>query len=162
MYIKMPSIIDVMFAPIEKYYRLILIVFCLIIFIFAGYKAYQMYGVPWLKKKPINDVANANKDAKAADIYFFNVDWCPHCIKAKPEWDKFVETHNGKTINNYTIHTHNVDCTDDVKSAAVIAKYDIKGYPTTKMTLDGGDTVEFDSKMTTEGLAKFADTVLNE
>jgi thiol-disulfide isomerase/thioredoxin len=155
----MPSIIDVMLAPIEKYYRLILILFCLIIFIVAGYAVYKKYSV---SKSAISDVANANKDGKTADIYFFNVDWCPHCIKAKPEWDKFVETHKDKTINGYKIRPHNVDCTDDVRSAAVIAKFGIQGYPTTKMTIDGGETVEFDSKMTTEGLAKFADTVLND
>jgi thiol-disulfide isomerase/thioredoxin len=155
----MPSILDVMLTPIAPYYRIILIAFIAILFAVVGYFMYNKYAV---RKTVFGDVANANKDGKVADIYFFNVDWCPHCIKAKPEWDKFEETHNGKTINGYNIKTHNVDCTDDVKSAATIAKFDIKGYPTVKMTVDGGDTVEFDSKMSTEGLAKFADTILND
>ena len=155
----MPSIIDVMLAPIAPYYRIIMIVFFIIIFTAVGYITYKKLAK---KKGLMGDVANANKDGKTADIYFFNVDWCPHCINAKPEWDKFEETHKGKTINGYKIKTHNVDCTDDVKSATTIAKFDIKGYPTVKMTVDGGETVEFDSKMSAEGLSKFSDTVLND
>ena len=158
----MPQIIDVMTNPIRPYFRLILIVFILIIFSVFGYIAYKKYAVPLLKKNKFGDVANATRKGNSADVYFFNVDWCPHCISAKPEWEKFEETHNGKKINGYTITTHNVDCTDDIKSAAIIAKHDIKGYPTVKMTVDGGETVEFDSKMSSEGLTKFANTILND
>jgi len=114
-----------------------------------------------MSKSPSTNVANANRRSQNADIYFFHVDWCPHCIKSAPEWKKFADSTNGKVVNGFTIHCHDVDCTDnsDPQVAAIIQNNKINGFPTVKMTFDDGTTVEFESNISQQSLATFVETV---
>ena len=87
---------------IEPYYISILVVIFSVIFILLGYYAYNEYYVKKLEdksKKQFSDVANADTRKKEVIIYFFHVDWCPHCKTAKPIWDDFSNKYNN-TIKN--------------------------------------------------------------
>ena len=108
------------------------------------------------------DVANANRRNPVATIFFFNVDWCPHCKTALPEWKTFKSQYHGKVINSYKIECVNVNCTDesDANVTTIIQKYKIESYPTVKM-LKGTDIIDFDSKITSTALDKFVNTMLN-
>lgn len=99
------------------------------------------------------------KEPDIAKIYYFYTQWCPFCKKARPEWDKAKEKFEGQVINNYKIHFLEVDC--DAKTNEEIAK-DIDGYPTIKMILPDGKSVEYDSKPDSETLALFINSVLND
>jgi thiol-disulfide isomerase/thioredoxin len=38
-----------------------------------------------------------------ADIYYFYTSWCPYCVKARPEWDKFKTFWEHKKKNGYNL-----------------------------------------------------------
>jgi len=59
-----------------------------------------------------------------ATFTMFGVDWCPHCVAAKPEFEKLGST---KTIGGKTVTMRYVNPEKDKQSAA---GYDIQGYPT--------------------------------
>ena len=44
-----------------------------------------------------------NPKGKDLIIVLFYVDWCPHCVSTKPEWEKLVNK-----MNNTNIKGHNV------------------------------------------------------
>ena len=156
---------------------LILIVILLIVFLYGAYFAYKQYGKAAIEKNKFSDVANSNQNYKSAEIYFFYTTWCPHCTKAKPEWEKFVSAYDNKLFNGYKIHCKSIDCDNDASSEPagskhdnnvkeLVAKYDVQGYPTIKMDIKGTGSddviIEFDSKVSFNGLEKFINGVLVE
>lgn len=145
---------------IKKYNRALLIVFTIVVTLLLGYYSYKTYGKALIKPKPQDDVANADRRGKPVDIFFFHADWCPHCKNAEPEWNKFCDKYDGKTVNGYVVHCNDVNCTntDDVAIQNSIEKYNIEHYPTLKMIKDT-ITIDFDSKITYGTLSKFVETV---
>jgi thiol-disulfide isomerase/thioredoxin len=141
---------------IKRYERSILIISALLIFGIASYYAYNTF----YKKKNIvkkyNDVPNENTRSKSVDIFFFHVDWCPHCKTAKPIWNQFKEKYNNTLVNNYSITCNELNCTEDDNAnvANSIAKYNIDSYPTIKLIIDSKQ-YEFDSKITFNALKEF-------
>jgi thiol-disulfide isomerase/thioredoxin len=110
------------------------------------------------------DMANVNMNGgsdSVATIYFFNVNWCPHCINAKPEWDKFEANTDGKLINNYTVKCINKPCddTDDPEIIILTQKFNIEHYPTIKMS-KGGKIISFEGKITENSLNKFVNAMI--
>jgi thiol-disulfide isomerase/thioredoxin len=104
-------------------------------------------------------VANAEKRSNELIIYFFNVDWCPHCKTAKPEWEKFAKLYDGKSKGEYVIKCVNYNCTDETSEVTqVINKYNIDSYPTVKMVKDN-QIIDFDAKITRDHLEQFVETM---
>jgi thiol-disulfide isomerase/thioredoxin len=155
----MANIIDVLKKFIRPYYYYIIVLIVLIIFL--------VIGINWLKNqkgqlKKFNNVSNENRRNKEANIYFFHVDWCPHCKTALPEWKSFMNQYNGVEINGYVIKCIDIDCTtetSDVKSA--MNKFNISSYPTVKLIKDE-NIIDFDSKITKTSLSSFVNTMLNQ
>ena len=149
--------------PITKYAW---VFFIIVVFLAVAFYAYKKYASPAISKSKYKDVANAEQRGLNADVYFFHVDWCPHCKKAAPEWTSFQNEYNGKMINGYTIITHDVDCTEDRMDSSdqniadMITRFNIQGYPTIKLTTDDGKTVDFESKITKSSLETFVNNVL--
>jgi len=115
---------------------------------------------------------NTTKEQKSIDIplggnltiYFFHVDWCPHCIKAKPDWDEFREQYDGKTVKGFKVRCVDTDCTDDASPEikALMDKYEISSFPTIKgvMENDGKSKVmSFEAKVNKKNLEKFVNTI---
>jgi thiol-disulfide isomerase/thioredoxin len=108
-----------------------------------------------------SDVANANRRQKEVMIYFFHVDWCPHCKNALPEWNAFKSQYDEKEVNGYVLKCVDTDCTSETGEVTrVIKTYNIDSYPTVKMVKDG-KTIDFDSKITKTSLEKFATVMTN-
>ena len=97
------------------------------------------------------------------EIMFFHADWCPHCKKAQPEWESFKQSTDGKNIDGYKISCVDVNCTneDDAKTTEYINKFNIDSYPTVKLIKDG-NTIDFESRITTSSLDSFLSTMLND
>jgi thiol-disulfide isomerase/thioredoxin len=157
----MSNIIELIYRDyIEKHKRKILILFLLILFIIAGAYAYKWYATPKLEKKSYDDVANANRRNNPVNVLFFSAQWCPYCVKAKPQWQAFSDKYNGKTINGYIINCLNIDCTDsesDKEVQASIQKYGIEHYPTVKMVIDD-KIIDYDASVTTANLSQFVES----
>ncbi len=115
---------------------------------------------------------NTEKEQKAASvplggnltIYFFHVEWCPHCKTAQPEWDAFKQAFHGQTVKGFKITCVDTDCTDDTSPEirAMMDKYDISSFPTVKgvMENDGkSKVVAFEAKVNKKNLEKFVNTI---
>ena len=155
----MSNIIDVITRLTRPYYYRIIALMVFILFVIVGYYAYN--SITAQQKNKFADVANANRRNREALIYFFHVDWCPHCKKDLPELKNFASKYEGKEINGYIVKCVDKNCTNETSDiTALINKFDIDSYPTVKMVRDG-TTVDFDSKITSSSLEKFANTMLN-
>jgi len=155
----MAGLIEVITKYIRPYYYHIMVFFIFIIFLTVGIYAYN--GIKTQQKNKFSDVANANRRNRDAVVYFFHVDWCPHCKKALPEWKNFVSKYDGKEINGYRIKCKDIDCTKETSDITeLINRYKIDSYPTIKLIKDSS-TVDFESKITASSLEKFVNTMLN-
>jgi thiol-disulfide isomerase/thioredoxin len=158
----MASFIEVIKKIISPYSKYILIALLIVIFLLAATYVYNKYYMKDMKKidNKFADVANANKRTHEVIIYFFNVDWCPHCKTAKPEWEKFAKLYNGKEKGDYIIKCLDYNCTDETAEVTkIINKYNIESYPTIKMLKDN-QVIEFDSKITEYTLEQFVNTMV--
>jgi len=157
----MSKFIDLIYNKyIKRYENIFIILIVLIIFIIAGYYGYKQFYAKSAdaKIKKFKDVSNANTREPNAELFFFYVDWCPHCKTAKPIWIEFKEKYNNQVINNYTIKCNDVDCSDDnvATTAETIKRFKIEGYPTVKMMIKDKQ-YEFDAKISLSSLKKFVE-----
>jgi thiol-disulfide isomerase/thioredoxin len=104
--------------------------------------------------------SDSSDSSKNAELMFFYADWCPHCGRAKPEWEEVRSEYEGKTINGYVVKFKEIDCTNETEeSERLIEKYKIEGYPTLKLIKDGS-VIEFDAKVSKENMVEFLNTML--
>ena len=137
----------------SRYSRIIFIILLAVLFSYIGYTAYNKFYNNTADIKEFSDVANTNTRKKEAQVLFFFADWCPHCKKAKPEWEQFKEEYDGKVINEYKISCQSVDCTDESiqRTATLIKQYNIESYPTIIMVV-GENKIDYDAKVSKSGL----------
>ena len=178
----MTNVITVIGEYIKPYQTIIIAVFTFIIFTLLAYYAYLKYYLPYMEKDKLSDVANQNNRQKIVNIYFFFVDWCPHCKTAKPEWTNFKIQYHDTDVNGYTIKCYDINCTEDngtidivdipksaqgtikttpVQISDLIRKYNIDAYPTIKMIKEDY-TIDYDAKITADSLDKFIHTTLEK
>jgi len=74
---------------------------------------------------------NFEDGSKKACIGLFHANWCGHCKKMKPEWDKFKKENNN---SNSGIIAFDVE-SDENKE--IMSKHGIKGFPTIKFFPNG-------------------------
>lgn len=62
--------------------------------------------------------------SSGATFYMFSVDWCPHCISTRPEFEALgsTQTIGGKTVNIVMVNPE--------KEPEKAAGFEISGYPT--------------------------------
>lgn len=156
----MSRFIDTISKYVRPYYYIIIAIVLIIIFSFVGYYGYTQFYLN--KKKKFSNVANAVRQNVKITIYMFHVDWCPHCKKAMPEWEKFVAMYNGRDVNGYEITCTGVDCTNETAEIQTLMnKYNIESYPTVKMIKDG-KTIDFESRISEKNLDQFIETMTKD
>jgi len=151
-----PGIFSVLYKdfvkPLEKQ---LVTFFVFIIFAVAGYYGYCWFGKSTVENLSDENMANNNRRISESKLMFFSADWCPHCKKAKPEWDKFSSEYANKEIGNYKVMPESVDCTDGENR--LIQEYSIDGYPTVIMIKDG-KRVNFSGRITDENIQQFVES----
>jgi len=163
----MAQITDILFRSLNPYIRYILLLVFIVILVLLSIWCYYKYAAPVLNDdyKNQSNIPN-NGTNQVIDIYFFNVDWCPHCVKAKPEWIEFCKIYNNNEYNGYIINCvggeNGSDCTDSDSQVVIelIQQFNIEHYPTLKMVM-GGTTIDFDGKITKDNLEIFIQKILN-
>jgi len=176
----MSNVLTVISEALKPYVNIIIAVFIFFIFVALGFYGYNKFYIPYSQKHAVSDMANANGRKKIANIYFFYVDWCPHCKTAKPEWNTFKIKYNNTEKGEYTINCYDINCTEDngtidiadipdeatglvkttpIKIADMIRKYNIDAYPTIKMLKDNV-TIDYDAKITSDHLDKFVESAI--
>ena len=73
-------------------------------------------------------------------VVMFHVDWCGYCTQAKPGFNKFMQSNNGKTINGHELNIKMIDCEKTPENVAMAKQFNIKGYPTFILTKNGQNT----------------------
>lgn len=63
-----------------------------------------------------------------ANMYFFHTDWCGHCIKAMPEWEKLES--GPKQFGDTEVSFIRVNAEKDRPTADL---YEVAAYPTIKL-----------------------------
>jgi len=143
---------------IMAYKKFIFIILIAALFIVA---AMYVYRKTMTNNKPLTHPTtetSSSENNKNVELYLFYTDWCPHCKKTKPEWERLKQLYqNDKKVNGYTINFIEVDCEANPDLAN---KFNITGYPTIKL-LKGNQIVEFDAKPDVATLEKFLSTVLS-
>lgn len=157
----MANIVDLLRQYLRPYYNIILIIILLVLFLVIGNYGYKMFYKNVQDNRKFVDVANSNRRNKEVTIFFFHVDWCPHCKTAKPSWQDFKTIYDGKEVNGYIVKCVELNCTDDKDSAVTraINEYKIESYPTVKMLKDE-QTYNFESRISKNSLEQFVNTIL--
>ncbi len=100
----------------------------------SNYKhLYEKYKVKYLNlKNQLNNEMSGG--GKKVDIILFKADWCGHCIKLKPIWEKVKEKFN----NKFNFITYDAD-----KNTELFEKYQVDAFPTI-IIQDGEHKKEYD------------------
>ena len=130
----------------------ILIVIMSIIFIIAGYLGYKWFVQSTVENLGTADLANDSNREGDAELIFFFADWCPHCNRAKPEWDNFKNSFNNKKVGLFNLTCTDVDCSDG--NSPLIQEYSIDGYPTVILKKDG-ERIDYDASISEDNLQQF-------
>jgi thiol-disulfide isomerase/thioredoxin len=84
-------------------------------------------------------------------IVICKADWCGHCKKAAPEFNKLLAA-SPITLKDGSKAT--VKILDADKDKAEIGQYKVKGFPTV-LIVDGGQTTEYPGERTADGIMEF-------
>jgi len=87
----------------------------------------------WRLWKPIIASPKREVPADKANLYFFHTDWCGHCQKAMPEWEK-LEAGPHK-FGNTEVSFVRVNAEKDRQTADL---YEVDAYPTVKLETSTG------------------------
>jgi len=89
--------------------------------------------------------------ASAKTLVICKADWCGHCKKAAPEFDKLM---SASPITLKDGSKVNVTILDADKDKEELSKYKIKGFPTI-LVVDGSNTTEYPGERTSDGVIEF-------
>jgi thiol-disulfide isomerase/thioredoxin len=84
---------------------------------------------------------NNEKFTERPTIYFFHVDWCPHCKTALPKVAEFKKKNND-------VNVVEVDCDKDKELAK---KFNVKAYPTVYL-VKGEEKIELSDGVSVKSL----------
>ena len=130
----------------------ILIVIMSIIFLIAGYLGYKWFVQSTVENLGTADLANDNNREGDAELIFFFADWCPHCNRAKPDWDNFKNSFDNKKVGLFNLTCTDVDCSEG--NSPLIQEYSVDGYPTVILKKDG-ERIDYDASINEDNLQQF-------
>jgi len=114
---------------------------------FIAVTAYKYYAQPPVVEQDTFTGGAGNTEYK---FVMFGVDWCPHCVKAKPEFEALgaTQTIGGKVVQMKVINPE----TDENPYKESVK---VSGYPTVVLLDGAGKTTEYEGSRTTDGFQTF-------
>jgi thiol-disulfide isomerase/thioredoxin len=85
----------------------------------------------------------------------YYTDSCPHCVKAKPEWNKFEEQYNGQVVNGKKVLIAKINCQEQPEIAE---REQIAGFPTFKFAFNG-KTFDYNDERVLDNFVAFLQRV---
>lgn len=159
--LKLPSIPKMSFFKSKSFF-LLLVAALLIgvsVYIFKKYISNKL-NPDYVDNREFKEDKDVDDVEKEATLYLFHVNWCMYCKKAMPEWIKFKDNYDGKTLKGYKLVLKEYECSDENNDEinALMDKFDIEGYPTIILVKD--DVQEtFEAKPTYDTLEEFVNTM---
>ena len=125
----------------------------LILLLGVGY--YYMYKSN--RNEPFESAPNLSPASGECIVALFYADWCGHCKKFKPDFEKAMSKLNGKVskgseTKGSKVNFVKVDC-DVHKSLAT--DNGVSGYPTVKIFKSDGSSIDYDGERSYNGLKKY-------
>ena len=80
-----------------------------------------------------NITKRPNPDENTVVLVLFYVDWCPHCVSTKPEWEKLVNEVNNTKINNKNVEVVAANCEGTEVEKNLAEDNNVEGFPTIKL-----------------------------
>jgi thiol-disulfide isomerase/thioredoxin len=118
------------------------------IVIFVALTVYRYYfQAPIIEEEAFTD---GGAGAPAYTFVMFGVDWCPHCVKAKPEFEALGST---QTIGGKVVQMKVINPETDENPYKESVK--ISGYPTVVLLAGAGKATEYEGARTTAGFQQF-------
>jgi hypothetical protein len=84
-------------------------------------------------------------------VVICKADWCGHCQKAAPEFQKMVAASPLKLSNGKTATVKMLDADKDKEE---MNKYNVRGFPTI-LIVKGGENIEYPGERTYDGVLDF-------
>ena len=78
-----------------------------------------------------------NFETNSIVVRLFYVDWCGFCKTTKPEFIKFMNKYNNKTVNNKKISIQMINCEENAESARLAEEMKVESYPTIIAVING-------------------------
>ena len=102
---------------------------------------YLVY-VNYLKEGMKGEMVDESEFLEGKKLVLFYADWCGHCKKVMPDWDKAAKESNGNMLK--------INCADEsTKTQELAAKYKVDGYPTI-IIFDDGTPSDYTGSRTAE------------
>ena len=119
---------------------------------FIAVTAYKYYAQPPVVEQDTFTGGAGNTEYK---FVMFGVDWCPHCVKAKPEFEALGAT---QTIGGKTVACRAIEAEKNPE----LVRGKVSGYPTIQLYDAQGKLVkEYSGQRTAEGFQTFLEEALN-
>lgn len=91
-------------------------------------------------------------DGEKPTLYFFFVDWCPHCTTAKENvFDEF----NKNVKNSNKVNLQKINCEGNEKEKELAEKHKVRGFPTVILENSNGETHELQEGVTAANVNNF-------
>ena len=100
-----------------------------------------------------NDVISDNSNS--VKVILFYADWCNHCKKMKPEWEKASDKLNNQVLNNKMIKMVALNGDENME---LVEKHDIVGYPTILAEVNG-EIKTMEEEPNQENIYNFLDSI---
>ena len=121
-----------------------------IVLLLGAIHVYTMYN----KKETSVNKKEGFEEINKPTLIFFRANWCGHCTRFKPTWDKFVDAANDKDLTS-KIDLIELDV-DKPESNMMKARCKVSGYPTVCFLKDNESPDEkFAGERTVEALMDF-------
>jgi thiol-disulfide isomerase/thioredoxin len=116
-----------------------------LVVVFVGVTAFKYF-----VEAPLVNMTRENFEDGPYKFLMFGVDWCPHCVKAKPEFAALGST---KTIGGSTVEM--VAINPEEEENPYKEKVKISGYPTLALLSPNGSVTEYDGPRNTASMDNF-------
>jgi protein disulfide-isomerase A1 len=99
----------------------------------------------------LDEIKQVEKSPEKTLVLFY-ADWCGHCKKLEPDWDKTADTVNGRMLKR-NVGAKEGDCSAKVhaENEELMQKYNIKGFPTI-MIFQNGKATPYNGPRTVDDL----------
>ena len=109
-----------------------------VVVLIVGLVVYYAYKHFWLRE--------GMEGGENGVLRFFYADWCPHCQRVKPEWERLMREYKGD------VKLEAVDCSEN--RPAIAKRLKVEGFPSFILS-KAGKNLEYDGDRTASGLMEF-------
>jgi thiol-disulfide isomerase/thioredoxin len=138
----------------------VLIVVLLGLAVYFFLKENRMAGLEGFENASLNKVTEKpNPGDNECVVMLFYVDWCPHCVSTKPEWNKLQKL-DGTTINNTKVNVSSCNCEEGNLEKELASENNVEGYPTIKI-INNKEILDYNGPRDAQSIENFLKENLN-